>query len=188
LVKDEDSCRAIQQDLDNLCNWSEKWKLRFNSQKCKVLHIGRSNINYNYTMKDSTGNNTLLKSDIEETDLGVTFSINLKFDKHIGKCVSKTNRILGLIKHTFDYLDEDMFVTIYKSLVRPLMEYATPVWSPYLKKDIRALERVQRRATKLVVRVKDLTYRERLLQIGIPTLEYRRERADMIQVYRIVMV
>jgi hypothetical protein len=78
-------------------------------------------------MKDSTGNNTLLKSDIEETDLGVTFSTNLKFEKHIGNCVSKANRILGLIKHTFAYLDENMFVTIYNLLVRPLMEYATPV-------------------------------------------------------------
>jgi ribonuclease P/MRP protein subunit RPP40 len=79
-----------------------------------------------------------------------------------------------------------MFIILYKALVRPLLEYATPVWSPYLKKDIRALERVQRRATKVVPRIKHMEYEDRILQIGLPTLEYRRDRADMIQVFRIL--
>jgi hypothetical protein len=67
-----------------------------------------------------------------KTDLGVTFQNNLKFDKHITNCVNNANRLLGLIKRTFDYIDKDMLVTLYKALVRPLLEYATPVWSPYL--------------------------------------------------------
>ncbi|CAG2201955.1 unnamed protein product [Mytilus edulis] len=81
-------------------------------------------------------------------------------------------------------MDQDMFLTIYKSIVRPLLEYATCVWSPYLKKDIRKLESVQRRATKLVKNICHLNYEDRLRSLGLPTLEYRRDRNDMIQVYK----
>jgi ribonuclease P/MRP protein subunit RPP40 len=73
----------------------------------------------------------VLATDEEEKDLGLIFQNNLKFDKRITNCVNKANRMLGLIKRTFDYMDKEMLVTLYlKALVRPLLEYATPVWSP----------------------------------------------------------
>jgi predicted ribonuclease YlaK len=81
-------------------------------------------------------------------------------------------------------MDKDMFLVLYKSIVRLLLEYCTPVWSPYLKKDVRKIESIQRRATKLILIVKDLSYENRLNTIGLPTLEYRRDRYDMIQVYK----
>jgi hypothetical protein len=184
-VQDEDRCRQLQNDLDLLCDWSDTWKLRFNADKCKVLHFGKDNIHFNYTMRDGD-RRTFIKQDTEECDLGVTFETNLKFEKQTRKCASKGNRMVGLIRHSFDHMDKDMFITLYKSLVRPLMEYATPVWSPHLKKDIRLLEQVQRRATKLVQEIRNLSYEERLRHLGLPTLEYRRDRSDMIQVYRIL--
>ena len=79
-----------------------------------------------------------------------------------------------------------MFLRLYKSLVRPHLEYASPVWSPYLKKHQIFLENVQRRATKLIKNLSQLSYKERLLQLGLPSLEYRRMRADMLQVYKIL--
>ena len=78
-----------------------------------------------------------------------------------------------------------MFKTLYKSLVRPHLEYGSVIWSPRLKKDQIALENVQRRATKLLLALKNLTYKNRLLILGLPTLEYRRVRADMVQMYKI---
>lgn len=76
-----------------------------------------------------------------------------------------------------------MLLILYKSLVRPTLEYASVIWSPYLKKDIVAIESIQRRATKLVKDLSSLSYEERMLQLGISTLIYRRERADMIQLF-----
>ncbi len=70
-------------------------------------------------------------------------------------------------------------------MVKPSIEDSSSVWSPYLKKDISTLERVQRRATKLVASIKDLSYSDRLRNLGLPTLEYRRIRYDMIQVYKL---
>ena len=79
-----------------------------------------------------------------------------------------------------------MFTILYKSLVRPILEYASPVWSPYLKKDIMRLEKVQRRATKLIPSLHNLSYSERLVKLGLPTLTYRRDRQDLVQVFNIL--
>ena len=79
-----------------------------------------------------------------------------------------------------------MFMQLCKALIRPHIEYATVVWNPYLKKNIFLIENVQRRATKLVSGICHLSYEERLRNLGLPTLNYRRCRTDMIQVYKIL--
>ena len=100
-------------------------------------------------MLDSSDNYVAADEVDEEKDLGVTFQSNLKFDKHISSIIAKDQRVLSLMYHSFDYMDRDMFLVLYKSVVRPTLEYATCVWSPSLKKDIQKLEAVQRRATSL---------------------------------------
>ena len=122
----------------------------------------------------------------EEKDLGVIFDPSLKFSLHVGKTSAKANSTLGLLKRNFQHLDEKTFVLLYKTLVRPRLEYCSSVWNHLLKKDKDRLEKVQRRATKLVKRVSHLNYTERLKALKIPTLQFRRKRSDMIQVFRII--
>ena len=92
---------------------------------------------------------------------------------------------MGIIRRTFDYLDQNMFLQLFKSLVRPLIETSVAVWAPYKKTDIAELERVQRRATKQVPGLKLLEYSERLIKIGLPTLVFRRLRGDMMKFSRL---
>ena len=108
----------------------------------------------------------------------------LIFRDHITSKVNLANRILGISFRTFTFLDTDFLLNLYKSLVRPHLEYATVVSSSY-KKDRIATENIQRSATRLVRACKNL-YPERLMKLGLPTLEYRRQRADMVQVYKIL--
>ena len=75
-------------------------------------------------------------------------------------------------------------LTLYKSLVRPHLDYCIQAWRPYLKKDIETLERVQRRVTRMVEGLKNLSYEDRLRKMNLTTLETRRTRADMIEVYK----
>ena len=82
-------------------------------------------------------------------------------------------------------MDVDMFKTVYKSLVRPHLEYACQSWSPHLKKDICLLEQVQRRATAIVPEFTDLPYPDRLKALGLTTLEDRRIRGDLIEVFKL---
>ena len=77
-----------------------------------------------------------------------------------------------------------MFVTLFKTLVRPHLEYASPTWSPLYKKDKIAIENVQRRA--ILKCIKHMDCSKRLKAVGLPTLENRRVRADMVEVYKIL--
>ena len=187
IINDNQDIESLQNDLDNLAEWSNKWKLGFNAKKCKSMHIGRNNPEHKYTMLDvTTGVRTEIQQVVEEKDLGVTFQNDLKFNKHIATCVKKANRMIGIIRRAFTSLDKGMFLTLYKSMIRPYLEYATAVWSPHLKKDIFMIENTQRRATKIVKEIKDWPYEDRLRFLGLPTLIYRRTRNDMIQVFKIM--
>lgn len=93
---------------------------------------------------------------------------------------------IGLVKHTFTFMNKEMFLVLYKTLIRPLPEYCPQVWSPYMKKDINLLENIQRRATKLVPELYNLSYEERLKRLKLFPLKDRRMRGDMITTYKMI--
>ena len=160
--------------------------MSFNLEKCHVMSFGRSPRQYSYTMKNADGITLPLQQCNEEQDLGILFTPNLKFRDHINKITRKANSVVGIIRRSFSCLDKVMFRTLYVSLVRPHLEYASQIWSPHLIGDIQALEKVQRRATKLVPELKYLDYGDRLSALNLPSLLYRRRRMDMITVFRII--
>ena len=127
-----------------------------------------------------------LKVSSTERDLGVVLDDKLTFENHLQSKINKANSIMGIIRRTYTYLDNDSFLLLYKALVRPHVEYANQIWSPYLKKHIISIENVQRRATKQIAGMRDLTYEERLHKLKLPTLAYRRLRGDMIETYKIL--
>ncbi|XP_072033113.1 uncharacterized protein B0403.1-like [Amphiura filiformis] len=137
------------------------------------MHYGRQDVGNTYSMRDG-GTRADLEVRDEEKDLGVVFDPSLKFSKHVGKVANKANRIAGLIRRTFTHMDENMFLPLYKTLVRPHLEYANCVWNPFLQQDITKLEKVQRRATKVIAAIKDLPYQSRLEVLNLPSLAYRR--------------
>lgn len=122
----------------------------------------------------------------EERDLGVTIDKNLKVRNQCVKAVKSANSTLGMIKRTFITRDTDILLPIYKSLVRPKLEYCIQAWRPHLKKDIDSLEKVQRRATKMIKGLSNKSYHERLSSLGLTTLETRRIRGDLIEVFKML--
>lgn len=176
------SAAELQIDIDNVVRWTIDWKMSLNTKKCKHLKIGNHSQNTTYFFPSGEQ----IENVKTEKDLGVVFDDKLKFSLHVSQAVNKSNRILGLIFRTFVFMDTTMFLTLYKSLIRPNIEYATQVWSPILKKDQIAIENVQRRATKRVHSLQNLPYHARLIKLGLPTLEYRRKRNDVIEVYKIL--
>ena len=120
----------------------------------------------------------------EEKDLGVTIDSKLKFESHINTKVATANRIMGTIRRSFTYLDSTIFTRLFKSMVRPHLEYANPVWHPTLKKTKVQIEKVQRRATKQLPCCAGLEYHERLRKLDLPCLLYRKLRGDMIEVFK----
>ena len=94
--------------------------------------------------------------------------------------------MVGRISRAFNYMDIEMFKILYPSMIRSHMEYAVQAWSPHLMKDINLLEKVQKRATRLVHSLRNCTYDERLTALGLTSLKERRERGDLIEVYKII--
>ena len=93
---------------------------------------------------------------------------------------SKGNHVLGMIRRNISYKDNSLIVPLFKAIVIPHLEYCIQAWRPYLRKDIYTLERIQRRATKLITGLIYLIYEERLTECGLTTLETRRFRGDKI--------
>ena len=95
---------------------------------------------------------------IKEKDLGVTISADMKVSEQCGIAASKGNQILGLIRRNITYKEIKLIILLHKAIVRPHLEYNIQTWRPYRKKDIDMLERIQRRATKMIPELKNLTY------------------------------
>jgi hypothetical protein len=180
-AQNEAERQSLQNDLDKLTSWSQRWQLPFNTDKCSVVHIGSRNNHYQYKIGD-----VVLKESSEEKDLGVTITDNLKNSKQCISAATKASRMLGFIGRCFTVRTEEVIIPLYKSLVRPHLEYAAQFWSPLLKKDIDRLERVQRRMTKMIPRVRSLPYEDRLKALNLYSLEKRRLRGQLIETFRLV--
>ena len=169
----------LMENLSRLEEWATKWQMKFNAKKCKVMHLGKKNPLRSYHMQG-------IELDVieDERDLGVIIDNELKFHKHHNTQVNKANSILGLIRRSFDYLDKGSFLSLYKTLVRPHLEYCNAVTFPQYELDAKALEDVQRRATKLVPDCRELEYEDRLRYLELPSLAYRRRRGDIIETYK----
>jgi len=153
----------------------------FNIDKCKVMHLGFNNSHATYFI-----DGLQLQTVSEEKDLGVIISDDLKWEKQCSAAVLKANRILGMIKRNFTDRSPDTIMALYKSLVRPHLEYCCQIWNRHFVKDIKLIEGVQRQATKLVHGIGQLHYDDRLKDLGLTRLESRRIRSDLIETYKIM--
>ena len=171
----------IKNDLEHIEQWSRDWLIKPNPSKCSVMHIGKNNPSVDYKL-----NGRNIKETKIEKDLGVYVQDNLKFERQINNSVRKANNMIRIIKHTFTYLDSKSLSILYKTYIRPHLEYCVQAWSSYLHKDVDKLESVQRSVTKIMLNFKNLPYHQRLAELGLTTLQERRVRGDLIEVYQIV--
>ncbi len=114
----------------------------------------------------------------------MTISSDLKCSRQCREAYNKAVRVLGMINRTIQFKSKRILVCLYKSLVRPLLEYSIPAWSPHYVKDKFLLERVQHRFTRMIKGMKSLEYEERLAVLNLWSLEERRNRADLIEIYK----
>ena len=185
-VNNESDASVLQNVINALCEWSDDLSMQFNASKCKVMHIGAKNSNFNYFMHGYAPAGTVLSETEVEKDVGVKISNNLKPSAQCQAAAKKANQLVGQMARSFTYRDRHNWIRLYKVYIRPHLEYAVQAWSPWLQKDINVLEDVQKRVVKMTSGLPSGTYEQKLSFLGLLSLEERRNRGDMIQVWKIL--
>ena len=143
-IQNDTDCIQLQSDINKLLPWSSIWQLNFNVSKCYLLHFGKSHC---YSQYNIPGN--IISSTGVIKDLGIYINKNLEFHYHSTSIAIQANYVLAHIYKSFECMDAGMLVQLYKSIVRPILEYGN-VWGPHYVSDKSTIEKIQiRRATKI---------------------------------------
>ena len=140
------------------------------------MHIGHNNMQGNYNMS-----NQLLPSTDQQRDLGIIITKDLKWQKQTEKSCKTASRVLEFTARNFKYKSKELILPLYKSLVRPHLEHAVQFWSPHLRRDIDKIEKIQRRATKMVPEIRNYIYHQRIKDLD---LVHRRLGGQLIEVFK----
>ena len=161
--------------------WSTKWGMDIHPLKTCVIHFGYHNQKHDYYL-----NGTNIMKVTSAKDLGVIINDSCSPSDHVANITRKANGVLSQLRRSFISRNKDVVINLFKVFVRPIIESAGPVWCPFERQYIDEIEKIQRRATKMVPGLGHLEYNDRLQHCRLTTLEHRRHRGDLILVYKML--
>ena len=185
MINTDEDVALLQNDLKRIYEWADTNNMKFNNNKFDHLRYTTTPTqltNASYKAPDGS----IIATQTNVRDLGVCLSNDATFSLHITNTVKKARGQLGWILRTFKTRDPIPMLTLYKSLVVPLLEYCCQLWSPWKPGDIQALESVQRSFTYRLSTVRHLNYWGRINTLKLYSLERRRERYMIIYVWKIM--
>ena len=181
------SSKALNQiDINHLVKWQNRWLLTFNTKdhKCKVMHLGKNNPCHSYYLD---GN--LLPTVDSEKDLGITVTKTVDWKEHVSNIIKKAKGVTAWVSRSIVSRSPEIMSKIYKSLIRPQLEYCVQLWSPLPSHGnwglILEIEDVQRSFTRMIDGIGLLSYENRLKALNLTTLLERRARGDLIETFKI---
>ena len=173
--------QSLQRRIDRIVQWAKDWKMEIHPSKSKILHIGRENPGLPYWMNGSEIPTVAL-----EKDIGFWISEDLSTATHVQKAKGKAMAEIIRIRRNFSYIDKRAFCTLYNQRIRPHLDYGMAACPPGTSAEAKTLEAIQSKATALVHGLKFRKAEERRQMLGLMTLQQRRERGDLIEVFKIL--
>ena len=178
-IKTAEDRKILQEDIDSMTQWCKVWQMEFNISKCHVLSFGSRASSPEYTL----AGNSLSCADYER-DVGVLVPSNLKFHEQCATAIAKANSVLGLIKRAFQSRDQVTMINAYKTYVQPHLDFCVQVWAPGNKSWQEKIEKVQKRALRLIPSLSGLDYQTKLKMTGLLSLSNRRKMFDLVEMYK----
>ena len=173
--------KELQDRVDRIAKWATDWKMEINPSKSKVMHVGRHNPGLPYRI-----NGEEIATVSTEKDIGFWIQENLSTSTHVHKARCKALAEISRIKRNFSYIDKRAFCTLYNQRIRPHLDYGMTACPPDTAAEAKLLEFVQSKATAMVYGLRHKNSEERRKELGLMTLNQRRERGDMIEVFKIL--
>ena len=183
IIQDPSDSLCLQQDLNRLSTWSEKWGLKFNEDKCKMMHLSRQ---INPLLFEYRMNGKLLEITTNEKYLGITVNNKFSWSTHINTITADANRKLGIINRVFGKCSRDIKQRLYQQLVLPKLEYCCIVWDPHLLGLQRSLEKVQKRALRVISGTWDIDYKKSLKDLSLLSLHDHRLLLKLVYCYKVM--
>ena len=187
IIRNPRDYTLLQGDITSICNWIVDNHLILNFLKCCYMIFSRK---HHPSLPDSplyVGENHALNKTDHFKYLGVNFSTDLTWSHHINAVCKKTRKQIGLLYRNFyQFSDPSTLLKLYKSLIRPHMEYASVVWDPHLAKDIKLIEDVQKFALRVCSKTWNADYESLLKSCNLPSLSDRRKFQKLCQLYNIL--
>ena len=187
-----EDCQLLQEDLDKILDWSRSNNMKLHEQKFELLnHLHNSKSSFPEltffaeTLRYKVSSQDILYPVENVRDLEVMVSSDLSWSTHIRNMVPKARSTLSWVFSVFKTRDKTVMTTLYKSLVRSLLEYCCPLWSPTKVTEIQLIEGVQRTFTSRIGGLQHLNYWEKLVQLKLMSLQRRRERYIILMMWKI---
>lgn len=183
-----EDAHKLQTDINIICGWCERNDLQLNRDKCYSITFTRkqeaSRLLFNYSI-----NGSVIKKVNFIRDLGVFFDSKLNFHSHYRHILNSAFRMLGFISRSlYRFRKLDTYITLYNSYVRSITEYCASIWSPYYQVHIDAIERIQKKFTRIIFRKFHYPYEcydMRLRRLELLSLENRRRLTDELILYKL---
>ncbi|XGW17861.1 hypothetical protein V3C99_002459 [Haemonchus contortus] len=189
-AQDQDEARGLlNKAVENMCNWCSRWGLNVNRRKCHLFSLGAVRLDVRFP------DGTPVAPSLKVKDLGVNLSAGLKWSCHIDEISTKGLKLVHLLFRNIHTSETAVWIRLYKMYVLPIVEYCSPVWSPYLVKDIQKIEKVQKSFTRIlyyrafpsVDYPRSLPdYRTRLRVLNLKSLFQRRVEADLVLAFKLL--
>ena len=183
IIEDKADVDKLQEDLNSVYKWTEENIMEFNTTKFEILRIGKKENLKSETSYETPDGRTIPESEVVK-DLGILFNKYGNFDDQLKVKIAKCNKMCGYILRTFVTREPGPMMCLFKSLVIPIMDYGSIIWNPSKRKDIEAIEKIQRNFTKRLNNLSEYSYYDRLKHLKIYSMERRRQRYEILYIFK----